>query len=256
MKLFVSDLDGTLLNEKHQVSDENKAMIKKWCDAGNLFMIATGRLDQDIQHIEEDIQQLGTYRISQNGCIVRKGTETVWKKTMEKETVENIAEMLFHPNRRIEVNTESNRFYSERPADEAFEEMVEQSVHVSNLKEHTLQHLDPTIFVVIGEESEFAPIAQQIHHHHGDKVIALQTSPMTLEVFHVDGSKGNAVNYIMKELNIQPENVFVVGDSDNDISMFKLTPNAYSMQNAKPHVKEHANHTVSSVAEALTLALQ
>ena len=38
---IVCDLDGTLLNEKHQLSDETKEVIKKVKDTGKKIFIAT-----------------------------------------------------------------------------------------------------------------------------------------------------------------------------------------------------------------------
>ncbi len=43
MKLIASDLDGTLLNEIGQVSENNAAAIKKAVDQGIRFVVATGR---------------------------------------------------------------------------------------------------------------------------------------------------------------------------------------------------------------------
>ena len=43
MRLIASDLDGTLLNEHGQVSQENANAIKKAIDNGIKFVVATGR---------------------------------------------------------------------------------------------------------------------------------------------------------------------------------------------------------------------
>ena len=52
--LLVSDLDGTLLDDDHNISSDNKDAIKKLEDAGGLFTFATGRMENStIQYIEE-----------------------------------------------------------------------------------------------------------------------------------------------------------------------------------------------------------
>ena len=43
-KLFVTDMDGTLLNSQRKVTDGVKAAIKKAVDAGVIFTVATGRM--------------------------------------------------------------------------------------------------------------------------------------------------------------------------------------------------------------------
>ena len=43
MKLFFTDLDGTLLNNESMVTDYTKQAIQKARDQGILFGVATGR---------------------------------------------------------------------------------------------------------------------------------------------------------------------------------------------------------------------
>ena len=43
MRLVVSDLDGTLLNQKSEISDETREIVRKLIENGVDFAIATGR---------------------------------------------------------------------------------------------------------------------------------------------------------------------------------------------------------------------
>ncbi|WP_263705491.1 HAD family hydrolase [Shouchella tritolerans] len=53
-QLLVSDLDGTLLDEKQQISSENKAAIQAFQACGGQFTIATGRmLSAALPYMEE-----------------------------------------------------------------------------------------------------------------------------------------------------------------------------------------------------------
>lgn len=54
-KAVVTDLDGTLLNEKHVVSEYTKKVIKKLLEKGVKFYIATGRLHASTKEIMESI---------------------------------------------------------------------------------------------------------------------------------------------------------------------------------------------------------
>ncbi|HEY8804420.1 MAG TPA: HAD hydrolase family protein, partial [Clostridium sp.] len=48
-KLVVTDMDGTFLNNKDEISDENLKIVKELNARGILFSIATGRLDTMIK---------------------------------------------------------------------------------------------------------------------------------------------------------------------------------------------------------------
>ncbi|MDR2919470.1 MAG: HAD-IIB family hydrolase [Tannerella sp.] len=49
--------------------------------------------------------------------------------------------------------------------------------------------------------------------------------------------KGEVVDFLIKELDVSPENVYCFGDSFNDFSMFARTKNAFLVGNADPEAK-------------------
>ena len=54
-------------------------------------------------------------------------------------------------------------------------------------------------------------------------------------------NKGNAVLKYAESYGIKPEEIMVFGDSENDISMFKIAEVAVAMENAIGSAKENAN---------------
>lgn len=59
-------------------------------------------------------------------------------------------------------------------------------------------------------------------------------------------SKGNAVKRICEYLKIKPEEIITIGDGENDISMFEITPNSIAMGNSSKQVKEKAKYETKS----------
>lgn len=56
MKVFVSDLDGTLYPPNVTDSgEENRAAIRRWREAGNVFAVATARIHQSYPKVAEDL---------------------------------------------------------------------------------------------------------------------------------------------------------------------------------------------------------
>ena len=52
--LLVTDLDGTLLNNQHEISEQNSESIKKFQSNGGLITFATGRMEETtFQYIEK-----------------------------------------------------------------------------------------------------------------------------------------------------------------------------------------------------------
>ena len=61
-------------------------------------------------------------------------------------------------------------------------------------------------------------------------------------------NKGNGVERYCKLMNINKEDVYVVGDSGNDITMFnKFYENSYCMKHGHPSARKYAKHIISRV---------
>ena len=88
IKLFASDLDGTLLNVDHTLDEFIIDTIKKINDNNKIFCIATGRSMYD-EHID-DFRCIDGYNycISLNGALIKdKNNEIVYKKEINHEFV-------------------------------------------------------------------------------------------------------------------------------------------------------------------------
>ena len=82
---IVCDLDGTLLNEKHQLSDETKEVIKKVKDTGKKIFIATGRHHLDALAIKKQLG-LDSYLISSNGARIHdEHNNEVYERNIDEE---------------------------------------------------------------------------------------------------------------------------------------------------------------------------
>ena len=67
--LFVSDMDGTLLNSSHEVSRENAEAIGYFTGAGGLFTVATGRMPGAVIPFTRQIT-INAPIISYNGALI------------------------------------------------------------------------------------------------------------------------------------------------------------------------------------------
>ena len=61
------------------------------------------------------------------------------------------------------------------------------------------------------------------------------------DITSVNSTKGKAVDIVGKYLGLKKNEIVVIGDGENDISMFKVTPNSIAMGNAVDGIKKEAN---------------
>ena len=70
-----------------------------------------------------------------------------------------------------------------------------------------------------------------------------------MDISHVDAHKGFALNQLLKDKGVHPEEIMVFGDFNNDIEMLELTPWSYAMGNAHPNVIKTARFQTLSNEE-------
>jgi len=91
MKWFITDMDGTFLNDKKEVAPNAKDVIVKLQDKGSKFIIATGRPDIAVKHYYYNLG-MNDVVISNNGSLIRNLStgEVVYQKSFKIEEIEKI----------------------------------------------------------------------------------------------------------------------------------------------------------------------
>ena len=70
-------------------------------------------------------------------------------------------------------------------------------------------------------------------------------------------SKGNAVKKICEYLKLEKDEIIVIGDGENDLSMFEETPNSVAMRNGIQIVKQKAKEiTLSNDEDGVAKVLE
>ena len=87
IKLLALDLDGTVLNSRGEIPDENRTAIRAAEDAGVLVTIATGRRFRDARPVGLDLE-LNAPLITHNGALLKyaRSLETVEADLLSAET--------------------------------------------------------------------------------------------------------------------------------------------------------------------------
>jgi Cof subfamily protein (haloacid dehalogenase superfamily) len=258
IKLIVSDLDGTLLDESIKVRESDIEMINQAIGQGITFCLATGRKDRDIVAVLEMLDR-SFHRISQNGAFIVMDDETDLHSTFFEPA---IAKKLYHHVKDKEVLT----FVSTR-----HDEMIQKKNEIvekiekflfspitenPNLHEEIGVSIQPSKIVVTGYDEVIKPLQKELLEQYPDELDAYISAPYTLDLMPKNISKGNAVKKLAGKIGIDPSEIACIGDSFNDVPMFQMAQYSFAMSKAKPEVKEHATYEVESVGEAIKMVLE
>jgi Cof subfamily protein (haloacid dehalogenase superfamily) len=259
IQAVVIDLDGTLLNNKHSLSDTNKAAILKTIEQGVKVFLATGKTRVSAESVIAALA-LDTPGVFVQGLIIYNADGSIRnqsslervaaRRVIQYAELEGFTVIAYSGNRLVTKRlNESARKIAEfgEPIPEGIGSLVN---HVDNLPMHKLIILDD-------DKRRLRALRWQLDQQIGDQVSFTESGAMTsLEVLPKGASKGNGVKALMRQMNILPEKVMAIGDADNDIEMLKWAGFAVAVENATEALKAVASEIVKSndndgVADAL-----
>ena len=262
--MFVSDLDGTLLDDDHKISKENKEAIKDLQDQGIKFVVATGRTKYILEDFLEQVDYKMPYIWSNGSAISQANGETWHTEQIPVKTVQQIIKLAHEHDIDYMIHTldglvaehldgrlENLRKYNESVKKEHQIPLTADPALYDNLESYTRLK-----FSANSESSQVLYEFQKIISEKIKGVNVVFSEATLLDVTAKDASKGAAVLKIAADYNIKPEEIVVIGDNENDISMFEVCGLALTLENAKDPIKAAAsgvtkNNNDSGVADAI-----
>lgn len=256
-RVLACDLDGTLLDEHHNIDSKSLKKIKQFCKEEHIFIVATGRLDHDIVYIEKELGFSGQYRMSQNGAIIRNHAgEIIEYKTIDTQSIVQISDFLQGLHLRVEASTADNRYFPSPRAEGAVAEYHDSSIILTNFYQD-IKKLHICTFLIFGTEADFAPIREYLKNNLAEKVDGFMTSPVSFEIVAKGINKGWALQKLLEKLYTQKDVSLTaaIGDAENDASMFPIVDQSFVMEHAKAAVKKQAKHVVQTVGQCVDILL-
>lgn len=254
-RLIAIDLDGTLLDPEHRLSQANHMAIKACLARDIQVMIATGRLFASVAPYARTLGLDGP-QITLNGAVLgdaasgRLTTRASLNPAQLSDVLDtlcarDIPYTIFGPDAiYAEPGTPHLDIldsYGEPPAvllDRA--DMLRLPAPVK-----VLTFLNP------------GPLDAELGAALGDRVEVVRSGALFLEFLSPGVSKGMALRELMAQRSIPPAEVLAIGDSENDLSMFAVAGMSIAMANAAAHIQARAAAITSDCrSDGVALAVQ
>ncbi|MBS4539158.1 Cof-type HAD-IIB family hydrolase [Clostridium sp. D2Q-11] len=231
-KAIISDLDGTLLNSNHRVSEYTKSIVRKVIDRGIHFFIATGRHHKDIDYIRNDLK-LDSIFITSNGCRVHDSNKN---KLLGYDIEEDIVKGLL--DLKVDENIHKN-FYQEdkwfvEKENRWLDEFTKESNFLYEIVDfNNFENLIATKFFFLSEDHEsLVKLQDRIEKMYPNRLNVAFSLINCLEIMPKGISKGHAIEKVLEKHNIKPQEAIAFGDGLNDLEMLKTVGKGYIMGNA------------------------
>lgn len=256
IKLICIDMDGTLLNSNHEVSERNKEALKKASELGVNIAITTGRLFCSARYYS-DLIGIDTPVIASNGSYIKnKFNDTaILENPMPKDVAIEIYNIVKKHGLTVNFNSwdtlirqdfipENHTYYimnQDLPEEKRVKFLVCEDI-ISAIEDFQGNILKGIVFEEGENKDNLWAAKAELKNTFGDKLHVVSSGDNNFEVMMGNSSKGNAVAYLAESLGIKPEEVMCIGDSENDISMIKYAGVGVSMGNGLDIVKEVADY--------------
>tara|TARA_R110002049_G_scaffold11147_3_gene53333 strand:+ start:13447 stop:14259 length:813 start_codon:yes stop_codon:yes gene_type:complete len=246
VKLVVSDMDGTLLNSKNEVSPLFFELFKKLQQQNILFCAASGRQYNSIVDklvtIKNDI-----YVIAENGAIAKNGDEILLLNALLAKKVIKIIPVLRNiADTNIVLCTQDKAYIESK--DEKFINLFKEYYHSYTVVDDLIEiaKSTPILKIAVYHFSSSEEFIYPEIKHLKDEYLLKISGENWLDISDAKANKGNALRQVQKLLNVSKEETMAFGDYHNDIEMLKEADFSFSMQNAHKDITALANYATKS----------
>lgn len=259
MELYVTDLDGTLLNSNKEVSKTSRELLNNLIDEGLEFTVATARTPATVSDILKEID-IRLPVILMNGVVTYDLHKNQYLdiKDMKKDDILKVLEVLKdHKRSAFVYGIKDNKLYvyhqdfaydseynfykerCEKPLKEfvkvdEYERSIEDSAIVNILIFDTLDNIQKMYKSLEGIETMTCNYYEDIY----------EKGAYFLEIYSSEASKANAIknlSHLRKD-----DKIICFGDNINDIPMFQVADEGYAVGNAVTELKDIATAVIDS----------
>lgn len=255
-KLYVSDLDGTLLNSKGKISKYSIDTINNLVSKGMIFTYATARSLVSAAPVTEGLTKNlpliiynGTFIVNhKTGEIIHKNIFShqqvqFIKEVMESNQIKPMVYALVNDRERVTIINDNlhsgvKHYLNNRQND----------YRINLTKDYyCLYQGEVFYFTVIGEYKDLKPVYERLKENNDYNVNFQQEiyrEEYWLEIMPKSASKASAINKLKHILGC--DEIISFGDALNDLPMFKISDQCYAVENAVEQLKQQATQIILS----------
>ncbi|ELA3157233.1 HAD family hydrolase [Listeria monocytogenes] len=105
-------------------------------------------------------------------------------------------------------------------------------------------------FALDVEVAKTGQIVEDLNQTFAGEIRAVSSGHGSIDIIIPGVTKGSAIQQLLNEWQVAPDDLLAFGDANNDIEMLRLTPNSYAMHESSPEVLATAKHVAPSNKEA------
>ena len=253
-------MDGTCLNDKNLISEKCLTALAE-LSKERIVVPTTGRSLSCLPHQLVD-QDFYRYVISSNGAVLSdlKENKKLYQALLANQDVISLLEEVSELKIGVSIHADDEFILQGKVLGLmgriSYGEDVKRTINVKDLSAYLKEK------AVDVEEVQLFFFSEKTKHRLQEVLkwhpnIEAAFSENYVELYSHDASKGNALKALAEMLEVKKQDIACIGDSENDLSMFKVAEDSFAMGNAINQLKKEAKYIVATnledgVYEAIT----
>lgn len=241
IKMVVTDMDGTLLNSNHEVSNRFFELFAILKQKNIHFVAASGRqyhsMVDKLSVIKDDI----TF-ISENGAFIKKQDREISVIPIDQSLKGELLDVLDSvPGSHAMLCGKYKSYFNGKSL--PFLEQLKEYYSTYEIVDDYKNVTDEIVKIAVYHDTSAEKYIYPKVAHFENQVKVKISGQHWVDLNHTDAHKGNALQKVMDMHQIMANEVMVFGDYNNDLEMLALANYSFAMENAHPNVKKVAKYT-------------
>lgn len=254
-KMVVIDMDMTLLNSNHKITNKTKEIIKRVKQKGVKVLLASGRSYISMLDYAKELGMEDEI-ISLNGAVITniKENNLIKEDYLDKANYINLMQNLQTTDYTYMIFNSNEQYYQKNYCKEKINWIKSISkVKLIELKDYKNVLKPIKLGFQINEEKDYENLIELSNLNYF-KVI--KTGYNFVEIVKKETSKWSAIEFLSQKYNIDSKEIIAIGDSENDLEMIKYSGLGIAMKNAYDNIKDISDYITDTndnngVAKAL-----
>jgi Cof subfamily protein (haloacid dehalogenase superfamily) len=254
-KLLVLDVDGTLLNEKEEITPSTLTTLQKVQQMGLQIVLASGRSTHGLRPValKLELDKYNGFIMPYNGgqIINMQTNELLFERRIDPKEIpylekqankRNFALLTYHKDTIIANRTDQVHVREEAARNGM---RLEEAASLAE----RIDFAPCKCLIVSDDQEALADLESRLKKRLNGTLDLFRSEPYFLEVAPPQVNKADTLGVLMEKLAVKPGAVMAIGDGVCDVGMIQMAGLGVAMGHAGEQVKRCADYTTASNEE-------